>query len=110
MLHDLLCHRLHNFSVGSEKVFAAHARFSGQARGDHHDIGVGGIFIIVGSRHPAIENLQTTRLLQVQRFSLRNPLDNINDHYVTEVFISCQLSDGGPNLACANYRDFFSRA
>ena len=46
---DFADHRLHDLVVGVEQVVAAHARLARDAGGDHDDVGVGGVLVVVGA-------------------------------------------------------------
>ena len=53
ILHDLAHHIAHDLVVGVEQIVAAHARLARNAGGDHHDVRVCGIGIIVGAENEA---------------------------------------------------------
>ena len=67
----------HDFSVGQQQLIAGHARFAEEPRGDDDQLGVGGILVVAGAGEPYLGVEDGRRLQYIQRLTLRQPLDDI---------------------------------
>ncbi len=103
VLHDLFGNAFNDIGVDFEQVRAVLARFARNAGSDDDDVGIGGIFVVVGPGDDTVECQQAAGLLQVERFTLRDAFRDIDQHHVSEVFVRGQLSHGGAHLSGADY-------
>ncbi len=81
-MHDLADYVVHNFVVGIQKVIAAHAGLARNSGGDDDDVGVGGVGVVVRADNIGIALLDRHGLEQVETFSLRNALHDVDKDYI----------------------------
>src|SRR2546429_2070376 len=82
VMHDLADYVVHNFVVGIQKVIAAHAGLARNSGGDDDDVGVGGVGVVVRADNIGIALLDRHGLEQVETFSLRNALHDVDKDYI----------------------------
>ncbi len=81
-LHHLAYHVAHDLVVGVEQVVAAHAGLARNAGGDDHDVGVGGVGVIVGAENVGVALLDGHGLKQVERLALGYAFDDVDQNDV----------------------------
>ena len=78
----LLDDAAHDARVLGQQVVAAHARLAGEAGGDDDDVRAGGVGVVIGAGDAHVVADDRRRLGQVERFALRQALDDIDQHDV----------------------------
>ena len=82
VLEHVLCNRLDDACINTDKFFAGHAGFAGNSRCDYHNVGVGGFGVVVG--HACQTRLQPqdiSGLHDVHGFAFRNALFDVDENY-----------------------------
>ena len=86
MLHDAFSHRFHNAGIGGNQIITAHSWFPGNTSGNHYNVTVFCILVIVGTMQfgtvviywgllPAIEGLTPSQVAyDVEKY---NFVDNV---------------------------------
>jgi hypothetical protein len=89
-----------------QQVIPAHARFAGDAGGDHHNVGVYGVGIVIGPDYMHIALLDRQRFQQVETLALRHALHDIDQHDIRQ-FLGCYpVSRGCAHIPCS-YDGYF---
>src|SRR5205814_10231423 len=99
---------LHDLVVGVEQIVAAHAGLARNAGGDHHNVGVGGIGVVIGAAHCRVPLLDGHGFQQVEAFALRHAFDDVDKHHVSQLFAGDPVSGGGADIASAHNGDFLA--
>ena len=99
---------LHDLVVGVEQVVAAHSGLARNAGSDDHDVGVGGIGVIVGARDVAVALLHRHGLQQIERLALGNSLHDVDEHDIGQFLGSDPMGRGGPNISCSYNRNLLA--
>src|ERR1700685_3889425 len=94
MLYRLADNRFHDVVVGVEQVVAAHAGLARNARGYHDDVGIRGVLVVVGAGNVGIALLDGHSFEPIQALALRNAFNDVDEHYVGELFGSDPVSRG----------------
>jgi hypothetical protein len=108
MLYRLADHCFHDVVVGVEQVVAAHARLAWNPRSDHDDVGIRGVFVVVGARDVRIALLNGHSFEQIEALTLRHAFNNVDEHYVGELFGSDPVSRSCAYVAGTYNRYFFT--
>jgi hypothetical protein len=103
---DLLDDAADDLGVLEEQIVPGHPGLAREARGDHDDVGVGGLVVAVGADEGRVVSMNGTGLRQIERLALRDALDHGDQHDVAQFLLDCILGDGGADVAGAHYRDF----
>jgi hypothetical protein len=67
-----------------EQVVAAHAGLARDAGGDHDDVGIRGVFVIVGAADIGVALLDGHGLEQIESLALGHAFDDVDEHDVGE--------------------------
>ncbi len=105
---DLADYIIHDFVVGVEQVIAAHARLARNSGGDHDDIGIGGVSVIVRADDAGVSFLNRHGFEQIKAFALRNAVDDVDQDYVRQFFGGNPVRSRGANVSRANNRNFLT--
>src|SRR5579864_5085962 len=108
MLHDFADDSLHDAVVGVEQVVAAHTRLAWNAGGDHNNVGVGRVSVVVGARDVGIALLDGHGFEQVEAFALRHAFNDVDQNDVGEFFGSNPVSGSCAHVAGAYDGDFLA--
>ena len=84
MLHHLADDRFHDVVVRVEQVVAAHAGLARDAGGDDDDVGVRGVFVVVGAADVGVALLDGHGFEQIESFALRDAFDDVDENDVGE--------------------------
>ena len=103
---DALGHRTENLAVGAKQIVPAHARLARDTRGHDTDIGAGNIFILVGADDVAVEPFNRAGVGQVERFTLRQAIDDIEQHHIAQTLEQRQMGHRTADVARANQCNF----
>ena len=88
------------------KVVAAHARLARDAGSDDHDVGVRGVFVVVGAADVGVALLDRHSFEQIESFALRDAFDDVDEHNVGEFFGGDPVGSGGADVTGA-YDSYF---
>ena len=99
ILHHLLDGASYDFGVGFQQVVAAHPGLAREAGRHHHEVGVSGVFIIVGAADFEVVAFDRPRLQQVQALALRNAFQDVNQHHVGELLVRQPVRHRRPDVA-----------
>ena len=94
-----------DLGVDADQVVAAHAGLARYAGGDDHDIGALDLGVVVGAADRGVVTLDRAALDDVERFALRNALDDIEQHDVAQLFDAGEQCQGPADLAGADKGD-----
>ena len=106
VLEGVLGAVLDDLVVRVEQVVAAHPGLARDAGGDHHDVGAGGVLVVVRADHAGIGALDRRRLHDVEALALRHAFDDVDEHDVGQLAIRKALREGGSDVSSADDRDF----
>jgi hypothetical protein len=95
-------HLVHHLEIDAEQVVAAHAGLARHPGGDDTHIGAFDRLIRVDADHAGIEALHRRRLHEVERFALRDALDDVEQHAIAELLQTDQMAERAADLASAN--------
>ena len=87
MLDNLLGRGLDHVVVGLKQIIAAHPRLARKARGDHHQVRIRRVGVVIGAFDSDVVAFDGTGLEQVQPFALRNTLKNIYEDDISELSV-----------------------
>jgi hypothetical protein len=93
MFHRLADDVIHDAVVGLEQVIAAHAGLAGDAGGNHDDVGVRRVSIVLRAKNVGIPLLNGHGFQQIQTFALRHAVNDVDEHDIGEFF-------GGNPVSC----------
>ena len=99
ILHHFADDRLHDVVIGVEQVVAAHAGLARDAGGDDDDVGVRGVFVVVGAGDVGVALLDGHGLEQVESFALRDAFDDVDENDVGEFLGGDPVSGRGAYVA-----------
>ena len=91
--------------VLGQQVVAAHPRLAGQSRGDHDDVGPGGVRVVVRAGDPGVMADDRGRLGQVERLALREPFDDVDQDDVGQAGLGDTLGGRRADIAGADDGD-----
>ena len=106
ILHRLLDGALHHVVVGLEQIVAAHAGLAREAGGHHHQVGVGGVGVIVRAPHAHVVALDGSGLEQVQSLALRDALQDVDHDHVGELLVRQAMGHRCAHVPRANHGHF----
>ena len=106
MLERVLRAVLHDLVVRVQEVVAAHPRLAGDAGGDHHHVGAGGVLVVVGADDPGVGALDRGRFHDVEALALGHALDDVDEDHVGQLAVGQPLRQGRPHVARAHHGDF----
>ena len=86
-----------DFGIGIEQVITAHSRLAGDSRGNHYDVRVSGVFVIVGAEHVRIALLDGHGFEQIQSLALRHAFYDIDQDNIGKFL------GGDPMGGCSAY-------
>ncbi len=107
-LGDLLGHVADDPGVGLEKIVAAHARLSGDARRDDEDVRAlgNGVVRVAAARDQGVEALDGSALPLVQPLAFGDSLLDVDhDDLPGQLLLSQTLGAGGPYVSRSDDRD-----
>ncbi len=108
VLDDLAHHVLHDLVVGVEQVVAAHAGLARNSRGDHNDVGVRGVGVIIGADDVAVALLNRHCLQQVECLALRNAFHDVDENDIGQFLRGDPMGRGCPHISSSNNRYFLA--
>ena len=108
VLHHLAHHVAHDLEVGVEQVVAAHAGLARNAGGDDHDVGVGGVGVIVGAEHVGVALFDGHGLQQIETLALGHAFDDVDQYDVAQFLRRQPVRRGGAHVARTHYRYLFT--
>ena len=88
--------------VGGEQVVAGHAGLARQAGGDDHDVGAGGVGVVVGAGDRGAEALDRAHVHHVERLALRQALGDVDHDDVGDAVQQQELGGGRADLSGAD--------
>jgi hypothetical protein len=98
----------HDLAVGLEQVLAAHVRLARQPGGDHDDVRAAGLVVVIGSAHAGVVPPDGTRLIEVQRLALREPLLHVDQDQLGVAALGQLVRGGCPHVAGPDDSDLAS--
>src|ERR1700733_1964885 len=108
MLDGFTDHGFHDVVIRIEQVVAAHAGLARDSGGDDHDVGVGGVFVVVGAGDVGVALFDRHGFEQVEAFALRYTFDDVDEDDVGEFFGSDPVGGGGSHVAGADNGNFLA--
>jgi len=100
---------LHHLEIDAQEIVAAHAGLARHAGGDDADLGVVERLIGIGAGEMRIEAVDRRGLRDIERFSLRHALGNVEHHDVAELFQADEMSQRSADLTGANQSNLVTR-
>ena len=101
-------HGLHDAVIRVEQVVAAHAGLARDAGGDHDDVGIRGVFVIVGAADVGVALLDGHGFEQIESLALRHAFDDVDEYDVGEFLGGDPVSRGRAYVA-GTYDGYFFR-
>ena len=105
---DAFADRLHDFQVDAEQIVTAHPRLARHAGGNDDHVRARDVLVIIGARDLRVEPFNRAALTQVERFSLRNALHDVEQDNVTQFLLRGEMGKRPTNITCANQRDLLA--
>jgi len=99
---------MHDLEIGPQQIVAAHAGLARKPRCHDHDVGIGRIVVIVRPLHFDVITFNGARFQQVEAFTLRHPLQNVDHHHVGQLFVDDAVRERCAHVSCPDYRHFFA--
>ncbi len=85
--------------IDVEQIIAAHAGLARNACRDHHDVGIGGVLVVLRADHVGITLFDGHGLKQVQPFTLRNAFHDVDQHDIGQFFRSDPVGRRSAHIA-----------
>ena len=108
ILHRLLDCALHHVVVGLEQIVAAHARLAREACGHYHQVGIRRVGVAVGAFDADVVAFDGPALEQIEPLALRDALQDVDHHYVSELLVRQAVGHCRAHIARADHRHFFA--
>src|ERR1700722_5935345 len=97
-----------NFCIYFEQVITAHSWFPGNTCGNDNEICPFQVIIIIGAPKIPIKPFNGGGFSDIQGFTLRRSLHDINKNHISELFKAHKISQGSSNLTCSYKGNFWS--
>jgi hypothetical protein len=94
--------RADDFGIGSNQIVPAHAGLPRNAGRHDANVGTGNIVVFVGADHIAIEAFHRSRVREVERFPLRQTVDHIEQHNITQPLEQTEVGHGPADITGPN--------
>ena len=82
MFHRFAHHIFHDLVVGIEQIVAVHAWLARDAGGNHNDVRIRGVGVILCAEYVRVPFLDRHSLQQVKALALRYAFNDIDQHYI----------------------------
>jgi hypothetical protein len=92
MLLNTVGDGVENFAIGAEQIVTAHARLARDARRHNANIGACDIFVFICAEDVAVKTFHGAGVRQIQRFPLRQPINDVEHDHVAEPLQQRQMS------------------
>ena len=100
---------LHHLEIDAQEIVATHARLARHARGDDADLGAVERLVWVGASEMRVEPIDRWRLRDIERFTLRHALGDVEHHDVAQFLQADEVGQRSADLAGANQSNFVAR-
>src|SRR5579875_3069614 len=107
MRGDLAHHFGHDFVIRLQQIVAAHARLAWNAGGDHHDVRISGVGVVIRTGDLAVALFNGHSLEQVESLALRDSLDDVDQHHIREFLRRDPVGGCRPNISRSYDRYLF---
>src|SRR5207237_1505501 len=107
--HDLLDHRADDLGVLEQQVIARHAGLAREPGRDDDDVRARRLLVAVAAHQRRVVPVDGPGLGEVERLALRDTLDDVHQHDVTQLLLHRVLGDGGADVASAHHGDLGTR-
>ena len=105
--HELLGNRPDDIGVQLQQVVARHIGRAGPSRRDHANVRSGCVFIGIGPGDAGVETVHGCGFLHVERFSLRQALDDVDENdFVHYIFSGDAIGNSGSDVAGSDDSEF----